>query len=43
MKDQVYTTFSSMREMNDNEKIRDEFLTIVLRMSTDEVTTSRKY
>ena len=32
-----------MREINDNEKIRDEFLTILIRLSTDEVTTSRKY
>jgi len=32
-----------MREINDNEKIRDEFLTIILRLSTDEITTSRKY
>lgn len=32
-----------MREINDNEKILDEFLTILIRLSTDEVTTSRKY
>ena len=27
-KELMYTTFHSMREINDNEKIRDEFLTI---------------
>ena len=32
-----------MREINDNEKIRDEFLTILLRMSTEEITISRNY
>lgn len=33
----TYATFESIREINDNEKIRDEFLTILLRMGTEEL------